>query len=84
MSQRAYAAVWMTDFPYTTVSLKDVIFEVFETPYSIPTFCDGHYRAAYIPTMPVELESNPRQNCPHLQDGLKRWEDASTWRKYRC
>jgi hypothetical protein len=80
MAQRAYAAVWISNFPDSTVSLKDVTFEVLESSYSIPsTFYEGNYRAATIPTMPLEFEPNTRQNCPHLQDGLKRWEDASTW-----
>lgn len=81
-AQRAYAAVWISDFTDSVVSLKDVTFEALESLYTAPTtFYDGFYRTANIPTMSAELESNPRQNCPHLQGGLKRWEDASTWSK---
>lgn len=62
---------------------KDITFELLEKPTTnLQLFSTKVFRAANIPSMSEETEPNPRTDCPHLQDGLKKWEDASTWRKF--
>jgi hypothetical protein len=46
-----------------------------------PSSSTDRFRSEIIvlPKPPRALDPNPRTACPHLQSGLRRWSDASTW-----
>ncbi len=82
LASRAFFAIQASFGGAGMFFYKDITFELVEQPFTKPTMYSNEvFRAAYIPLMPNGVDANPRTDCPHLQDGLKKWEDPSTWCK---
>ena len=82
MASRPYFAIHASYGGEGKYYYKDITFALLEKPFEMPQlFSNEVFRAANIPYMPEGVDANPRTNCPHLQDGLKYWEDPNTWRK---